>query len=110
MLASLQSIMIGLGKWTRTVDMVQSVQPKARRKSFKGKSSLSKKGLISDSGESAAVHYVESNLASFSDETGEGDNDPAVVRTVEKLSVAGNDAPVKEQEKETRSEGGIPSQ
>jgi hypothetical protein len=109
MLASLQSIMIGLGKWTRTVDMVQSVQPKARRKSFKGKSSLSKKGLISDSGESAAVHYVESNLASFSDETGEGDNDPAVVRTVEKLSVAGNDAPVKEQEKETRSEGGIPS-
>ncbi len=110
MLVSLQNIMIGLGKWTRILYKVQSVRPKARRKSSRGMSLLSKKGLISDSGESAAVHFVESNLVSFSDETGEGDNDPAVVRTVENLSVAGNDAPVKEQEKETRSEGGIPSQ
>ena len=43
----------------------------------------------SGSGESAAVHVVQSDLASFSDEAGESDNDPAVVRTVEILAVAG---------------------
>jgi hypothetical protein len=38
------------------------------------------------------------------------DNDPAVVRTVETLSVAGSDVLVSKQEKEARSSGGIPSQ
>jgi hypothetical protein len=64
----------------------------------------------SDSGESAADHFVQSDLASFSDGTGKSDNDPTVVRTMETLSVAGSDAPVLKQEKEARSSGGIPSQ
>jgi len=59
---------------------------------------------------SAAVHFVQSDLASFRDGTGESDNDPAVVRTVETLAVAGSDASAFKQEKETRSSGGIPSQ
>jgi hypothetical protein len=47
------------------------------------------------------------SLLSFSDETGMGDNDPAVVRTVETLSVAGSDGPASAQEKEARSGGGV---
>ena len=83
---------------------------KSSKKSSKGKSLLSKKEPTSGSGESAAVHFVQSDLVSFSDEIGESDNDPAVVSTVEKLAVAGNDAPAFKQEKETRSSGGILSQ
>ncbi|MHA1480333.1 MAG: hypothetical protein ACTSQZ_02770 [Candidatus Thorarchaeota archaeon] len=37
------------------------------------------------------------------------DNDPAVVRTVENLSVAGNDTPAAIQEEEARTVGGTPS-
>ena len=90
----------------------KSSRLKARKKksSSKGKSLLSKKEPTSGSGESAAVHFVQSDLASFSDEASESDNDPAVVKTVETLSVTGSDAPVLEQEKEARSSGGIPSQ
>ena len=97
--------MKGLGMWTRTLD-------KARRARLKapGKSLLSKKEPSSGSRESAAVHFVHSDPISFSDEAGESDNDPAVVRTVETLSVAGSDAPAFKQEKEARSSGGIPSQ
>ncbi len=79
------------------------------KKPSKGKSLLSKKEPTSGSGESAAVHFVQSDLVSFSDGTGEGDNDPAVVKTVETLSVAGSDVPALKQEKEARSSGGIPS-
>jgi len=39
-----------------------------------------------------------------------GDNDPAVERTVETLTVAGSDTPAIRQEKEARSVGGMPSQ
>jgi hypothetical protein len=49
------------------------------------------RGPTSGSGESAAVHCC--------------DNDPAVVRTVETLSVAGGDDPAQRQEKEARSLG-----
>ena len=63
----------------------------------------------SGSGKSAAVHFVQSDLASFSDGTCKSDNDPAVVRTVETLSVAGSDGPTYKQEKEAGSSGGIPS-
>jgi len=79
------------------------------KKSSRGKSSLSKKESPSGSGESAAVHFVQQDLISFSDESGESDYDPAVVRTVETLSVAGSDVRVSKQEKEARSSGGIPS-
>ncbi len=100
--------------WTRSVVLGTTNRRallKARKKKFssKGKSLLSEKEHTSGSGESAAVHFVQSDLASFSDEINECDNDPAVVRTVENLSVAGSDALVLRQEKEARSSGGIPS-
>ena len=103
--------MKGLGKWASTVYAVRSTRLKARRKkpSSKGKSLLSEKESTSDSGESAAVHFVQSDLASFSDGTIKSDNDPAVASTVETLSVAGGDVPASVQEKETRTSGGIPS-
>ena len=107
----------GLGLWTRTVVRVTTnrrARPKAHKRISKrlsrGKSLLSKKEPTSGSGESAAVHFVQSDLTSFSDESSESDNDPAVVKTVETLSVAGSDAPALVQEKEARSSGGIPSQ
>jgi len=99
--------MKGLGMWTRAV-VRRTTNRRARLKAL-GKSLLSKKEQSSGSGESAAVHFVQSDLTSFGDGISESDNDPAVVRTVENLSVAGSDAPVSRQEKEARSSGGIPS-
>ncbi len=106
----------GLGLWTRAVvrgTTNRRARPKAQRRISKrlskGKSLLSTKELSSGSGESAAVHFAQTSLASFSDEANRSDNDPAVVRTVETLSVAGSDAPAAVQEKEARSSGGIPS-
>jgi len=101
--------MIGLGKWASAV--ARSTRLKARKKnsSSKGKSLLSKKEQSSGSEESAAVHFARSRLLSFGDKITKSDNDPAVVRTVETLSVAGSDAPVGVQKKEARSLGGIPS-
>ena len=107
--------MKGLGMWTRSVvrgTTNRRARLKARKKksSSKGKSLLSKKEISSGSGESAAVHFVQSDLLSFGDNSKTSDNDPAVVKTVETLSVAGSDEPVVEQEKEARTSGGIPSQ
>ncbi|MBD3408357.1 MAG: transposase [Candidatus Lokiarchaeota archaeon] len=105
---SLHSVM-GLGKWASAV--ARSKRPKARRsKRSKRKSRLSKRSSVSDSGESAAVHYTQTSLLSFGDVTESGDNDPAVASTVEDLSVAGLDTSTLEQEKEARTDGGIPSQ
>ncbi|MGY5860651.1 MAG: hypothetical protein RTU63_14880, partial [Candidatus Thorarchaeota archaeon] len=104
----------GLGLWTRAVVRATTnrrARPKARKKkpSSKGKSLLSTQEPSSGSGESAAVHFVQSDLTSFSDGTCKSDNDPAVVRTMETLTVAGSDASVFKQEKEAKSSGGIPS-
>ena len=99
--------------WITALDKVRHPRLKTRRKSTKkfsrGKSLLPKKEPTSDSGESAAVHHAQSSLLSFGDEAKMSDNDPAVVRTVENLSVAGNDDLEIQQEKEARSSGGIPS-
>jgi len=85
--------MKGLGKWASTVDAVRSSRLKTQRKkpSSKGTSLLSMKEPTSGSGESAAVRFVQLSLASFSDDTSKSDNDPAVVRTVETLSVTDSD-------------------
>ncbi len=103
----------GLGLWTRALQKARRARPKAQgrisKRLSKGKSLLSKKGPTSGSGESAAVHHAQMSLLSFSDESGMGDNDPAVGRTVETLTVAGSDGPAKAQEKEARTVGGIPS-
>ncbi|MFW9770098.1 MAG: zinc ribbon domain-containing protein, partial [Candidatus Thorarchaeota archaeon] len=101
----------GLGMWTRVLDKTQRARLKARKKkSSQGKSLLSSKDQTSGLGESAAVHHTQTSLFSFSDESGKGDNDPAVENTVETLSVVGSDAPTSRQEKDARSSGGIPSQ
>ena len=104
--------MKGLGKWASAVFTTRSARLKAQKKkpSSQGKSLLSKKEQSSGSGESAAIHFVQSDLVSFSDEISESDNDPAVVRTVETRSVAGSDKSALKQAKEARSSGGIPSQ
>ncbi|MBY8999222.1 MAG: hypothetical protein KGD60_16060, partial [Candidatus Thorarchaeota archaeon] len=106
------NIMKGLGKWASAVFTTRSARLKAQKKktSSQGKSLLSKKEQSSGSGESAAIHFVQSDLACFSDEASESDNDPAVVRTVETRSVAGSDKSALKQAKEARSSGGIPSQ
>ena len=67
----------GLGKWEYSVQAGKRSRLKARKKkSSKGKSLLSAKEPTSSSGESAAVHFVQSDLASFSDGASESDNDP----------------------------------
>ncbi|MBN2229951.1 MAG: transposase [Candidatus Thorarchaeota archaeon] len=99
----------GLGKWESAI--AQSLQPKAReKKPSQGESLLSKIEPASGSGESAAVHFVQLDLTSFSDEPGESDNDPAVGSTVGTFPAAESDVSVSKQEKEARSVGGIPSQ
>lgn len=99
--------MIGLGLWTRISLEARRERLKARRTKSRGKSLLSEREPSSGPGESAAVHSVQSDLASFSNESGESDDDPAVARTVETLSVIGCDVPTSTQEEEARSPGGI---
>ncbi len=70
---------------------------------------LQKRSHVSDSRESAADHFVQSDLLDFGDEPERSENDPAVERTVERLSVCGNDTPPEIQEKETRALGGTVS-
>ncbi len=98
----------GLGKWASAV--ARSKLSKTRRNTSQGKSLLSKKGLSSSPRESAVVHHAQTSLLSFSDNARMGDDDQAVGKTVEALSVAEGDASAVRQEKETRSVGGIPSQ
>jgi hypothetical protein len=88
------------------------LRPKASEKSktIHWKSVLFKRDTISHLEESAVVHYVQLNHLSLGDEVGMSDDYPAVVRTVEELSVVGNDNPTREQEKEARSVRGIPFQ
>jgi hypothetical protein len=67
---------------------------------------LQRRSHVSRSKESAVDHFVQSDLLSFGDKSEKSDNDPAVVNTVEELSVVGNDTPSEIQEEETRSIGG----
>ncbi len=107
---SLHSV-IGLGKWETSVQSGKRSRLKARKKKpSQGKSSLSSKDQTSGFGESAAVHFVQTDLLVFGDESKLSDNDPAVVKTVEKLSATGSDVLVTVQEKEARSVGGTTSQ
>ncbi len=107
MLVSVQNSMIGLGKWTRALDKARRARLKARRIKSKGKSLLPSKGQSSGPWESAVVHHAQMSLLSFSDGAEKGDDDPAVEKTVETLSVVGSDDIASVQEKETRSVGVI---
>jgi hypothetical protein len=98
--------MKGLGKWASAI--AQSTQLKAQKKKpSQGKSLLSKKEPASGSGESAAVHFVQSDFLSFGDKAKMSDDDSVVEKTVETLAVIGSDVPISTQEKEARSSGGI---
>jgi hypothetical protein len=101
--------MKGLGQWTRSLDWTRRAQLIAWRSLSKRRSLLSTKRPSSGSGESAAVHVTRQSFPTSGDAIRFSDNDPAVVRTVETLSVVGSDAPTAAQEKEARSSGGIPS-
>jgi transposase len=103
---SLHSV-TGHGKWASAATATRRTQLKARgRKSSRGRSLLPTKDAVSHSGESAVVHIAKMSLPDFSDEIRLSDHDPAVVKTVERLSAAGHDTPAPRQEKEARSEGG----
>ncbi len=104
-------LMRGLGKWASAVQRARSARLKARRKksSSERMSSLPTRDQTSGPGESAAVHFVQSDLSNLGDEVGVSDNDPAVVNAVEILSVARSDVSARRQEKESRTVGGIPS-
>ncbi len=104
----------GLGKWAssvtrRVAKRSSQLNARGKKSSSRRKSLLSKKGILSDSGESAAVHFAQSSLLNFGDGTKVSDNDSAVGRTVETLSVARSDTPAVVQEEEARTVGGIPS-
>ena len=108
------TIVNGLGKWASSVTLrvakwSSQLNARGKKSSSRRKSLLSKKGVVSDPGESAAVHFVQTDLSDFGDKIEMSDNDPAVVRTVENLSVAGSDTPALVQKKETRTVGGTPS-
>ena len=85
----------------------QSQRLKAQWEFLRGKFLLPREESSSGSWESAAVHFVKSDLLSFGNGTVKSDDDLAVVNAVEKLSVARGDAPTQAQEKEARSLGGI---
>ena len=102
----------GIGKWADAVQRAGKrprLKTKGKTSSSRRRSLLSSKGQISDLGESAAVHHVQSDLLSFGDEAELCDKNPAVVKDAETLSVTGNDTPRRRQEKEARTVGGIPS-
>jgi IS605 OrfB family transposase len=95
----------GLGRW---LVPERAPAPKAgKKKSSKQKSSLSSKGHVSDFGESAAVHHVQTDLLSFGDKAELGDKDPAVGKDAEKLTASGMDTSRIRQKKEARTVGGI---
>jgi transposase len=100
----------GLGKWASAIARSTRLKARKKKSSSQRKSLLPTKGPISSPGESAAVRFAQSSLLSFGDGAKGSDNDPAVVRTVEILSVVGSDTPIATQEKEARTAGGTPSQ
>ncbi len=100
-------LMKGLGKWVSAIARSARLKARKKKSSSKRMSSLPTMDHTSGFGESAAVHFVQLDLFSIGDEAGVSDNDPAVVNAVERLSVAGSDAPVTRQEKEARTVGEI---
>ena len=97
-----------LGKWA---DFVQRAGTRSRLKTRgKTRSSrweyiLSSKGQVSDLGESAVVHQVQTNLLSVANKSELGDKNHAVVKDAEILAVAGSDTTRVRQEKEARTVG-----
>jgi IS605 OrfB family transposase len=100
----------GRGKWMDAIQRAKNPRPKARGKKSRGKSLLSKGDSSSESGESAAVHFAQSSLASFSDGVGRSDDDPAVGKAIATLSDIDSDESIPSQKKEARSLGEVAPQ
>jgi IS605 OrfB family transposase len=103
----------GLGKWADSVFRAgkrSRLKTRGKTHSSRRGSLLSSKGVVSDLGESAVVHSAQMSLLDFGDGVKESDQDHAVVKDAETLSVADSDTIRARQEKEARTAGGIPSQ
>jgi hypothetical protein len=102
-----------LGKWT---DSVHRAGKRSRLKTrgkicySRRRLTLSSKGQVSDLGESAAVHSAQMSILDLGDDIKESNEDHAVAKDAEMLSVAGFDTARTRQEKEARTVGGILSQ
>jgi transposase len=102
----------GLGKWADSVQRAgkrSRLKTRGKTSSSRRRSLLSYKGQVSDLGESAAFHSAQTSLLDFGDDIKESDQDHAVVKDVEKLTVTGSDTSRVRQEKEARTVGGIQS-
>lgn len=108
LIPSLQDEKLGLGRW---LSPERAPAPKAARKtrSSKQKSSLSKRDKALDHRESAVIRSTQTSILDFGDDVKNSDNDLAVVRAVEDLSVAESNASALLQEKETKTKGEIVS-
>jgi transposase len=103
----------GLGKWADAVHRAgkrSRLKTEGKTRSSRRGSLLSSKGPVSDLGESAAFHSAQTSLLDFGDGIKESDQDHAVVKDAEKLSVAGSGTTRVQQKKEVRTVGGMPSQ
>ena len=100
-----------LGKWVNSIcqeEYHSRLKTSRKTRSSRRKHTLSFKDHVSDFGESAAFHSAQTSLLDFGDVVKERNQDHAVVKDAETLSVTGNDTPRKRQEKEARTVGGIP--
>ena len=104
--------MRGLSKWVNSVlRLGKRSRLKTRGKicTSRRRSLLSSKGQVSDLEESAAFHSAQASLLDFGDNVKESDQDHAVAKDAEMLSVTGSETTRGRQEKEARTVGGIPS-
>ena len=102
-----------LGKWADSVQQAgkrSRLKTRGKTRSSRRRSLLFSKGQVSDLGESAAFHSAQTSLLDFGDGIRESDQDYAVVKDAETLSVTGTDTTRARQEKEARTVGGILSQ
>ena len=102
----------GLGKWADSVQRAgkrSRLKTRGKTRSSRRGSLLSSKGHVSDLGESAAFHCAQTSLLDFGDRIKESDQDHAVVKDAETLTVTGSDTLRFRQEKEARTAGGMPS-
>ena len=103
----------GIGKWTDSVLQAgkrSRLKTKGKTRSSQRRSLLFWKGQVSDLEESAAFHSAQTSLLDFGDKVKKSDQDHAVVKDAETLSVTGRDTTRVRQEQEARTVGGMPSQ
>ena len=91
----------------RKIEINSQLKTRRKASASRRRSLLPSKGHVSDLGESVVVRFIQSGLFCFGDKAEKSDNDPAMVKAVEMLSVAGTDTTRVQQEEETRTVRGI---